>query len=101
MDDVIICILSEYACVWICHVVGFYLAVGFASGALQIVDACTLQSDGKECLQYSQDSITHLTFSQDSRYLAAAVSRSCIFVWVQFVLPISANTVLWTGHIEK
>ncbi|XP_067264342.1 cilia- and flagella-associated protein 251 [Chanodichthys erythropterus] len=51
---------------------GFYLAVGFASGALQIVDACTLQSDGKECLQYSQDSITHLTFSQDSCYLAAA-----------------------------
>ncbi|XP_043095867.1 cilia- and flagella-associated protein 251 [Puntigrus tetrazona] len=51
---------------------GFYLAVGFASGALQIVDACTLQSDGKECLQYSQDGITHLTFSQDSRYLAAA-----------------------------
>lgn len=83
MDDVIICILSEYACVWICHVVGFYLAVGFSSGALQIFDACTLQSDGKECLQYSQDSITHLTFSQDSRYLAAAVSRSCIFVLVQ------------------
>ncbi|XP_052413258.1 cilia- and flagella-associated protein 251-like [Carassius gibelio] len=51
---------------------GFYLAVGFASGALQIVDACTLQSDGKECFHYSQDSITHLTFSQDSRYLAAA-----------------------------
>ncbi|XP_048044242.1 cilia- and flagella-associated protein 251 isoform X2 [Megalobrama amblycephala] len=51
---------------------GFYLAVGFASGALQIVDACTLQSDGKDCLQYSQDSITHLTFSQDSCYLAAA-----------------------------
>ncbi|XP_016333156.1 WD repeat-containing protein 66-like [Sinocyclocheilus anshuiensis] len=51
---------------------GFYLAVGFASGALQIVDACTLQSDGKEGLHYSQDSITHLTFSQDSRYLAAA-----------------------------
>ncbi|KAK7164882.1 hypothetical protein R3I94_003309 [Phoxinus phoxinus] len=51
---------------------GFYLAVGFASGALQIVDACTLQSEGKECLQYSQDSITHLTFSQDSGYLAAA-----------------------------
>uniref|UniRef100_A0A671RQP4 Cilia- and flagella-associated protein 251 n=1 Tax=Sinocyclocheilus anshuiensis TaxID=1608454 RepID=A0A671RQP4_9TELE len=55
---------------------GFYLAVGFASGALQIVDACTLQSDGKEGLHYSQDSITHLTFSQDSRYLAAAVSRT-------------------------
>ncbi|KTG37380.1 hypothetical protein cypCar_00010252 [Cyprinus carpio] len=50
----------------------FYLAVGFASGALQIVDACTLQSDDKECFHYSQDSITHLTFSQDSRYLAAA-----------------------------
>ncbi|XP_021332247.2 cilia- and flagella-associated protein 251 [Danio rerio] len=51
---------------------GFYLAVGFASGALQIVDACTLHNDGKECLQFTQDSITHLTFSQDSHYLAAA-----------------------------
>ncbi|KAI2664495.1 Cilia- and flagella-associated protein 251 [Labeo rohita] len=51
---------------------GFYLAVGFASGALQIVDACTLQSDVEECLQYSQDSITHIAFSQDSCYLAAA-----------------------------
>nr|XP_055055959.1 cilia- and flagella-associated protein 251 isoform X1 [Misgurnus anguillicaudatus]XP_055055960.1 cilia- and flagella-associated protein 251 isoform X1 [Misgurnus anguillicaudatus] len=51
---------------------GFYLAVGFASGALQILDACTLQSDGEQYLQYSQDGITHLTFSQDSLYLAAA-----------------------------
>lgn len=76
--------------VWICPVLGFYLAVGFASGALQIVDSCTLRSDGKECLQYSQDSITHLTFSQDSCYLAAAVRRSCIFVLVYFVQYILA-----------
>lgn len=85
--------------VWICPVLGFYLAVGFASGALQIVDACTLQSDGKECLQYSQDSITHLTFSQDSCYLAAAVSS--IFVLVLFVKHISAKIVLWTCHNVK
>ncbi|XP_051981544.1 cilia- and flagella-associated protein 251-like [Xyrauchen texanus] len=51
---------------------GFYLAVGYASGALQVLDASTLQSDGEQCLQYSQDGITHLTFSQDSLYLAAA-----------------------------
>ncbi|KAA0717305.1 Cilia- and flagella-associated protein 251 [Triplophysa tibetana] len=50
---------------------GFYLAVGFASGALQILDACTLQSED-QCLQHRQDAITHLTFSQDSLYLAAA-----------------------------
>uniref|UniRef100_A0A672REM1 Cilia- and flagella-associated protein 251 n=1 Tax=Sinocyclocheilus grahami TaxID=75366 RepID=A0A672REM1_SINGR len=55
----------------------FYLVVGFASGALQIIDACTLQSDGKKCLQYS---ITHLTFSLDSHYLAAAVSRTVILL---------------------
>ncbi|TRZ04184.1 hypothetical protein DNTS_007802 [Danionella cerebrum] len=51
---------------------GFYLAVGFASGALQIVDASTLENDEKDFFQYSQDSITHVTFSQDSQYLAAA-----------------------------
>ncbi|XP_056602043.1 cilia- and flagella-associated protein 251 isoform X5 [Triplophysa dalaica] len=50
---------------------GFYLAVGFASGALQILDALTLQSED-QFLHHSQDAITHLTFSQDSLYLAAA-----------------------------
>lgn len=48
--------------------------MGFASGALQILDAYTLQSEEDQCLQCSQDAITHLTFSQDSLYLAAAVS---------------------------
>ncbi|KAM9546091.1 LOW QUALITY PROTEIN: cilia- and flagella-associated protein 251-like [Salvelinus alpinus] len=50
---------------------GLYLAVGFASGAVHVLDACT-QSKAEERLNYSQDCITHITFSPDSLYLATA-----------------------------
>lgn len=61
------------------------MAVGFASGALQILDALTLQSED-QCLHHSQDAITHLTFSQDSLYLAAAVSYINMFACKHFFI---------------
>ncbi|KAL6465789.1 hypothetical protein MHYP_G00259220 [Metynnis hypsauchen] len=59
---------------------GFYLAVGFASGAVQILDPCTLQQ-GEESFHYSQDCITHLTFSHDSFFLATADTGMAVTVF--------------------
>ncbi|XP_062873714.1 cilia- and flagella-associated protein 251 [Trichomycterus rosablanca] len=60
---------------------GFYLAVGFASGTVQVLDACTLQSEGEEDFHLSQDSITHLTFSHNSSYLATADTGKTVMVF--------------------
>lgn len=53
---------------------GFYLAVGFVSGIVKVLDPCTLEEEGEESFKYSHDCITHLAFSHNSLYLAAAVS---------------------------
>ncbi|XP_030622642.1 cilia- and flagella-associated protein 251 [Chanos chanos] len=61
---------------------GFFLAVGFVSGAVQVFDACSLQSEGEEkALHYSPDSITQLTFSKDSLYLATADAGQAVMVF--------------------
>ncbi|XP_062307799.1 cilia- and flagella-associated protein 251 [Osmerus eperlanus] len=60
---------------------GFYLAVGFANGAVHVLDVCTLQSEEEDRLKYSQDCITHITFSTDSLYLATADAGKAVMVF--------------------
>ncbi|XP_035382412.1 cilia- and flagella-associated protein 251 [Electrophorus electricus] len=60
---------------------GFYLAVGFVSGAVKILDTYTLQQEEQESIQYSQDCITHLTFSHDSTLLATADTGKAVMVF--------------------
>ncbi|PAA87973.1 hypothetical protein BOX15_Mlig030593g1, partial [Macrostomum lignano] len=51
---------------------GEFLAVGHEGGLLRILDADTLSDVMEENFHYSRECITHIVFSDDSRYLATA-----------------------------
>ena len=50
-----------------------FIAVGFTNGALKVIDATSLEDLHFPSFRYSRDAITHVAFSHNSKYLAAAV----------------------------
>ncbi|KAK3514459.1 hypothetical protein QTP70_018701 [Hemibagrus guttatus] len=60
---------------------GLYLAVGFVSGVVKVLDPCTLGEEVEGGFKYSHDCISHLAFSHDSSYLAAADAGKAVMVF--------------------
>ncbi len=50
-------------------------AIGFRNGHLQLIDSISLEDCLKAPFTYSKDAITHIQFSDDSNFLATAVSK--------------------------
>ncbi|XP_058889004.1 cilia- and flagella-associated protein 251-like isoform X1 [Acipenser ruthenus] len=60
---------------------GLLIGVGFTSGAVYILDALSLNNVCSEPFGYAKDTITHITFSSDSKYLATADAEFTITVF--------------------
>ncbi|XP_044146425.1 cilia- and flagella-associated protein 251 [Bufo gargarizans] len=62
---------------------GFFLAAGFTDGSVHILDAVTLEDETKEPFKYAKGSITHVTFSHNSHYLATADQEFTVTLFQQ------------------
>ncbi|XP_075390279.1 cilia- and flagella-associated protein 251 [Tenrec ecaudatus] len=51
---------------------GAILGAGFTQGTVYILDAMSLENATKEPFRYSRSSVTHISFSHDSEYMATA-----------------------------
>ncbi|CAH1800946.1 unnamed protein product [Owenia fusiformis] len=49
-----------------------YLGVGFTNGSVSILDALTLDDDIEEPFRYARDTVTHIAFSHDCKFMATA-----------------------------
>lgn len=53
---------------------GALLGAGFTEGTVYILDAMSLENEISQPFKYSTTSVTHISFSHDSKYMATAVS---------------------------
>nr|XP_008506256.1 PREDICTED: WD repeat-containing protein 66 isoform X1 [Equus przewalskii] len=51
---------------------GVLLGAGFTEGTVYILDAMSLENEIPEPFKYSRNSVTHISFSHDSQYMATA-----------------------------
>ena len=57
------------------------MAVAFASGAVTVLDAVSLESENHEPFKFARDSVTKIAFSHDSTFLATADKDRCVTVF--------------------
>ncbi|XP_067557076.1 cilia- and flagella-associated protein 251 isoform X4 [Pseudorca crassidens] len=61
---------------------GALLGAGFTEGTVYILDAMSLESETPEPFKYSRTSVTHVSFSHDSQYMATADVSFTVAVYV-------------------
>nr|XP_060468195.1 cilia- and flagella-associated protein 251 isoform X4 [Panthera onca] len=64
---------------------GVLLGAGFTEGTVYILDAMSLENQTPEPFKYSRTSVTHVSFSHDSQYMATADVRFTVSVYVVVV----------------
>ncbi|XP_006865552.1 PREDICTED: WD repeat-containing protein 66 [Chrysochloris asiatica] len=62
---------------------GAILGAGFTEGTVYILDAMSLENEISEPFRYSRSSVTHISFSHDSQYMATADTNYTVALyWV-------------------
>ncbi|KAM9099738.1 cilia- and flagella-associated protein 251 [Sarcophilus harrisii] len=61
---------------------GYLLGAGFNDGAVYIMDAVSLKNEISEPFRYSRDTVTLISFSHDSQYLATADVNFTVAVYM-------------------
>ncbi|XP_008057932.1 cilia- and flagella-associated protein 251 [Carlito syrichta] len=64
---------------------GALLGAGFTEGTVYILDAMSLENESPEPFKYSRTSVTHISFSHDSQYMATADVSFTVAVYMRVV----------------
>ncbi|XP_033076214.1 cilia- and flagella-associated protein 251 isoform X2 [Trachypithecus francoisi] len=64
---------------------GALLGAGFIEGTVYILDAMSLENESPEPFKYSRTSVTHISFSHDSQYMATADRSFTVAVYMLVV----------------
>uniref|UniRef100_H0Y0N5 Cilia- and flagella-associated protein 251 n=1 Tax=Otolemur garnettii TaxID=30611 RepID=H0Y0N5_OTOGA len=64
---------------------GALLGAGFTEGTVYILDAMSLENDTPEPFRYSRTSVTHISFSHDSQYMATADVSFTVAIYMMVV----------------